>query len=206
MPKMAKWVALMEIVLLLGAIGCQSKIGDGSDIPPVTAPPTKPEGPSATSYPKPSMPTSPSCKLLTTNEVRDALGGGEVQAPFGDVSHYSGAAGIPVDIDRCSWQQHVGADPGRVVQVEVHTAATEADALREYQEFLSAANQNTAPTATPSPVPGLGSRAALLPEWLLAQKNRAVLAVTVGPTSGGQPPDPQILRHLAKMTAARLGW
>jgi hypothetical protein len=55
--------------------------------------------------------------LLTLDEVRAALGGGEVQLGFGTLaSRTSGAAGVVLDIDTCSWQQHAGrtlAGPSR---------------------------------------------------------------------------------------------
>src|SRR2546421_7910090 len=98
----------LALIISIGAAACHSESNNGAGIPPVTAAPTSAQPSVAPSGPPPSLPTSPSCSLLTEGDVRDALGGGEVQKPFGTVSTFSGAAGFPVKIDECSWQQHSG--------------------------------------------------------------------------------------------------
>jgi hypothetical protein len=155
----------------------------------------------------PVLPTSPSCGLLTIEQVRGALGGSEVQKPFGNLFlSTNGFAGVLLDIDMCSWQQHAGTDPGRVVQVEVHTALSVSDANQEYDSAISQLIGHTAPNFRPLPVPDLGARAARLPEWLVAQKDRVMLAVSVSRTTNGDAPDANILEGLARAVASRLGW
>ena len=206
---LARLVASVFVLALLplGTSSCKPRPSD-ADIPSVTAPPQTTGSSPTSSYPPPRLPTAPSCRLLTREEVRAAFGGGEVQDGFGSRGRFTGAAGFPLDIDMCSWQQHAGGNPGRVVQVSIHTAASqaEAEAVKEYEAFLEQAIENTAPTATTTLVPGLGTRAARIPQWLVAQRQSTVLAVTMSPAAQDQPPDPAVLERLAMIAARRLGW
>jgi hypothetical protein len=102
----------------------------------------------------------------------------------------------------CDWQEHTGSDPGRVVQVEVHTAASVSAAVKEYEASIAAAIQNDVPGSTPAPVANLGSRAAQIPKWIFVQKGTAVLAVSVSEPKKIS----DRLRALASAAAHRLGW
>jgi hypothetical protein len=192
-------------VLAIAASGCGSG-GSGVDLPAVTGPPqTTVSSPTSSRAPA-SLPPEPPCRLLTREEVRAALGGGEVQSGPGSHSRFTGAAGFLLDIDMCSWsQQPAGTAPGRAIQISVHTTASQAEAVKEYQAFLDAAQRNTAPTIKPTPVSGVGTRAARIPLWLIAQRGSVVLAVTIS-LSGNQPPNPADLEQLAQTAARRLGW
>lgn len=197
---------LAAVVVGLLDVGCRSN-ESGRDSSPASASSnattaTPSTGPVSSTFPSPSLPTTPSCRLLTRGEVQAALSGGSVQAPFGNLfRHANGPAGLLVDIDMCSWQQGAGSEPGRVVQVQVDTASSESAAIKEYEAFIAAAIQNDVPGSTPARVPNLGSRAAQIPGWIFVQKGTAVLAVTVS-----RPVDPDTLRALASAAARRLGW
>jgi hypothetical protein len=172
--------------------------------PPATATPpaTAPSG----GYPPPSLPTSASCRLLTVDEVRNAFGGGEVQSGFGNTfPSANGNAGFPVRIEQCSWQQHSGPEPGRSIDVIVDTTASEDEATREYAAFVANSIENTAPGVTPIPVPGIGTQAVRIPEWLIARRGAVVLAVSIAGMPG-QAPDPRTLESLARTASGRLGW
>jgi hypothetical protein len=205
-----KWLAPVAFLLFLVPSGCHVNSPDDSEIPRLTVNPTVSAPSSRAANPSitpPVLPTSPSCDLLTIEQVREALGGGEVQKPFGNLfPSTNGFAGVLLDIDMCSWQQYAGTDPGRVVQVEVHTAKSVADANQEYESAISQLIEHTAPNFRPLPVLNLGARAARLPEWLVVQKDRVMLAVSVSRTTNGAAPDPSILEELARDVATRLGW
>jgi hypothetical protein len=206
------WARVRELLVGLAVLGSVTGLAacdepaDPSAIPPVTAPPSQPTPDSSHSPdpPVPDLPTSPACSLLTTEEVVEALGGSTVQQPFGTEVATTGASGLPIYLDMCSWQVP-DVSPARTVQVETNTAGSPEDAATEFEEILAATIAHTAPGATAEYLDGLGSRAAQIPEWIFVLNNNVVLVVTVSPTSSG-PPDSTVLERLARSAAARLGW
>ncbi|MFE2750524.1 hypothetical protein ACFXGA_00820 [Actinosynnema sp. NPDC059335] len=203
------WVVL-AVSGILALSGCHSGPSDDGGIPRLTVESTASttaELSSTASVPPFTPPTSPSCALLTVDEIRAALGGGEVQAPFGTLFlSTNGSAEVPVDIDMCSWQQHAGEDPGRQVHVEVRTTRSAPDAEREYESALVELIDNTAPGSRPLPVAELGEQAASIPEWLIARKESVLCLVSVSRTDTGDAPDPALLERLARAATNRLGW
>ncbi|MET8853497.1 hypothetical protein [Amycolatopsis sp. NPDC004625] len=194
---------------LLVLAGCRASPPDGGGIPKLTVPPTASVASSEATpsgITPPTLPTAPSCNLLTVEEVRAALGGGQVQAPFGNLFRATnGFAGTTVDVDMCTWQQNAGPDPGRSVQAEVHTAASNSAALEEYQAAFRQLNEHSTPGVL-VPVSAIGERAGRLPEWLVAMKGPSVFAVTVTPTADGKAPASAVIENLARQATARLGW
>jgi hypothetical protein len=205
-------MVLAAIVSLLLTTSCRPGSSDGGGIPKVTVSPgpsvsSSPTTTSSASVPAPSLPTSPSCGLLKTDEVREALGGGVVQQPFGNLfKQTNGFAGVLVDMDMCSWQQNAGTDPGRSVQIQVITAQSMSDANKEYDAAVSQLVEHYPSGSRPVSVPGIGTRAARIPEWLVAQNAKVVITVSVSKTVSGAAPDSSVLESLARTVASRLGW
>jgi hypothetical protein len=210
-------VSLKSVFLVMGIwilSGCSNDDDDGTSVPRVTpssstsASSTQPSSASIT-YPPPNLPTSPACNLLSVDDVRNALGGGAVQKGFGnDFPGISGPAGPAITVDRisCSWQQGVGTDPGRILQVSVDTAKTWKDAEKYFTDLVNETRVNTAPTFAPESVDGVGVRGVRLPEWIFAIKDVEVVSVSITPDTSANSVPPEILTSTARLIAGRLNW
>jgi hypothetical protein len=191
------------IASLIVLSSCHSGSGDGADFPSVTASSSVSVAsatPSATS--SRHIEISPACHLLSDKDIESVLG--EKVQPEGHKSLFYSFAKIPMYVDICSWQ--APARTFRAVQLEVDTAKSDQDAIAEYTAAAKSIREHTAPTAVPQSVRGLGTRAALLPAWLIAQRGREVITVTYGTGDATRKLDPNVLEGLAKAAAARLHW
>jgi hypothetical protein len=198
---------IILLVLFLAACGAGQSMDSG--IPELTVEPptaTSSEAPPTPSIAPPKWNRTPSCDLLTTAQVRSALGGSDVQEPMGNLFRATnGSSDVQVDIDMCSWQQLAGSEPGRSVQVETVTALSDEDADKEYLAAVEQFATHTAPGFQPVPVSKVGARAVRLPEWLLAQNGRIIFHVHITMTDKG-PVEPAVLETTARLVALRLNW
>lgn len=207
---------LLTCTLTALATGCtaspDSPDSPTTDIPSVLAPsvptssPPAAQGSSPHTTPTPSMPQSPSCKLLATRDVATALGVQRIELVSGMVFPKApGPAGNPLIMDTCTWQA-AASTPSALVQVQVYTAKTVQAADHEYTEIIRATQENTAPNAQPAPVSSLGDEAAFLPEWIIARNDDTILTVSIGGLDSHKNALKEPLTRLARQAAQHLNW
>jgi hypothetical protein len=192
-------IAVMTVIALTA--GCDSPPHHRSKAPKVTTSGTA----SISIRPSERLPQSPSCHLLDPAEVRSALGLNEIATIFGSVSHTTGASGLPIKDDTCTFQEDENAK-GTLLQVKVDGLVSATDALKEYRAMVALLDEHQTPGELRAPVRGLGQEATLLSEWVVARRKGMILSLSIKGFDAAGKTEAVVLRDLAQRAAERLGW